>query len=284
MEDLMRRTLIALLLAAGLAAPAMAAQNATLVLRSGERLGGELVDMGAGGIEFRVGGQSRKFPLSQVAVIDFVGGGSGFDSGELNQVGDGGVVTTGGQAVKGTLYDVAGSYPLKITIDLPGGGTREYNSTDLKRIYVSRPSASSTGGTATPTTPAQPSTPGGPSTVRVAGNQRWVDTGVTVRQGELVRFSTTGEVQLSGDANDVATPAGSKTGRRPSAPMPQTLAGALIGRVGAARVFGIGDQTSVPMPATGRLFLGINDDSVEDNRGEFQVQLTQAGGTASRRP
>jgi hypothetical protein len=278
----MRRTLIALLLAAGLATPAIAAQNATLVLRSGQRLGGELVDMGAGGIEFRVNGQSRKFPLSQVAVIDFVGSGSGFDAVELNQVGDGGIVTTGGEAVKGTLHDVAGSYPLKITLDLPGGGTREYNSTALKRIYVSRPPASSAGGS-TPTSPSQPSSPGGATTIRVAGNQRWVDTGVTVQEGEIVRLVTTGQLQLSADGNDTATPAGSKTGRRPSAPMPQTLAGALIGRVGAARVFGIGDQTSVPMPASGRLFLGVNDDNVDDNHGEFRVELTPAGRATSRR-
>jgi hypothetical protein len=285
MEALMRRTVMAaLVLAVGLASPAAAQQNATLVLRSGEKLGGELVDMGAGGLSFRVNGQPRKFPLDQVAVIDFVGGGNNIASSELDQVGDGGVVTTDGQSVRGTLYDVAGRFPLKITIDLPGGGTRDYRSTDLKRIYVARPPSSSTGRGGSPSTPSQPSTPGGSGTVRVAGNQRWVDTGLTVRQGDRVRFSATGEVQLSSDGGDVATPAGSKTGRRPGGPMPQTLAGALIGRIGAARMFGIGDQTTpLPMPADGRLFLGVNDDNVDDNRGEFQVEVTRSGGSRSRR-
>jgi hypothetical protein len=266
---------MALVLTVGLASPALAAQNATLVLRSGARVSGELVDMGAGGIEFRANGQSSKYPLSQVAVIDFVGGGNNFDSSELDQVGDGGVVTTGGQTVKGRLYDVAGSSPLKITLDLPGGGTREFDSTGLKRIYVARPPSSSAGGT----TPSQPSTPGAPGSIRVPANQRWVDTGITVRQGERVRFSASGEVTLSTDSNNVATPAGSRNNEHPNGgPMPQTLTGALIGRVGNGQPFGIGNQTTpLPMPDSGRLFLGVNDDNLADNRGEFQVEITRSG-------
>jgi hypothetical protein len=275
----MRRWVTAAILTAGLASPAAAQQGATLVLRSGERIGGELVDMGARGLTFRVGGQDRTYGIGQVAVIDFVGGGTNFATSELNEVGDGGVVTTGGQAVKGTLYDVAGRYPLKITIDLPGGGTRDYSSTDLKRIYIARPPGSG-GGTSNP---SQPSTPGA-SGIRVAANQRWVDTGITVRRGERVRFSASGEIQLSSDGNDLATPAGSRTGRRPSGPMPQSLAGALVGRVGPVQMFGIGDQTTpLAMPADGRLFLGINDDNVDDNRGEFQVEVTRTTGALQLR-
>ncbi len=264
-----------------LASPAIGAQSATLVLRSGERIGGELVDMGASGLTFRVNGQTRQFPMDQVAVIDFVGGGTNFSSSELDQVGDGGVVTTSGQSVKGRLYDVAGKYPLKITIDLPGGGTRDYNSTDLKRIYVSRPSGSAT--TSTTSTPT--STTAGASTVRVPGNQRWVDTGLNVRRGERVQFIATGEVQLSTDANDKAAPAGASSGRRPTGgPMPQVLAGALIGRIGAVQTFGIGNQTvPLDMPADGRLFLGINDDNVNDNQGEFRVEIVRTAGVLQRR-
>ncbi len=109
----MKRLGIAAVLLAALAvgSPAMAAQSATLVLRSGERIGGELVDMGAGGLTFRVNGQTRQVPIDQVAVIDFVGGGTNFSSAELDQVGDGGVVTTSGESVKGRLYDVVGQVP-----------------------------------------------------------------------------------------------------------------------------------------------------------------------------
>lgn len=275
----MRRWWMAALVAAALAGSVFAAQSATLVLRSGERIGGELVDMGASGLTFRVAGQNRTFPMSQVAVIDFAGGGTDFPSSELNEVGDGGVVTTSGQSVKGRLYDVAGRSPLKITIDLQGGGTRDYNSTDLKRIYIARPPATSpgTGGGVQPTTP-------GANTVRVPANQQWVDTGLTVRRGDRVRFVASGQIQLSSDSNDVATPAGSLNGRRPTGPLPQSLAGALLGRIGGVQIFGIGDQTTaLPMPADGRLQLGVNDDNVGDNRGEFQVEVTRTSGALQRR-
>ena len=39
-------------------------------------------------------------------------------------------------------------------------------------------------------------------------------------------------------------------------------------------MFGIGDQTvPLPMPADGRLFLGVNDDFLQDNQGQFRVQV-----------
>jgi len=58
--------------------------------------------------------------------------------------------------------------------------------------------------------------------------------------------------------------------------MPGANAGALIGRVGNSAPFGIGDQTSVPMPFDGILFLAVNDDERSDNSGEFVVTLSRA--------
>ena len=55
--------------------------------------------------------------------------------------------------------------------------------------------------------------------------------------------------------------------------MPNALAGALIGRVGNSPPFAIGDQTSIEAPAAGQLFLGINDDNVSDNSGQFYVTI-----------
>ena len=88
-------------------------------------------------------------------------------------------------------------------------------------------------------------------------------------------FNGSGEIQLSADQSDIAGVAGSRTGRTsPNAPLPAALAGALIGRVGNSRPFGIGDQkTALGMPATGQLFLGINDDHCGDNRGQFKVEI-----------
>ena len=58
--------------------------------------------------------------------------------------------------------------------------------------------------------------------------------------------------------------------------MPNVLAGALIGRIGPnGQPFAIGSGVSVPMPAAGQLFLGINDDGMDDNQGEYRVDITR---------
>ena len=109
----------------------------------------------------------------------------------------------------------------------------------------------------------------------IPANPCWTNTNRSVRQGQRVTFNGSGEIQLSADGNDIAGVAGSRTGRTaPNAPIPGALAGALIGRVGNSRPFGIGDQQSaLAMPASGQLWLGINDDNCGDNRGQFRVQI-----------
>jgi len=107
--------------------------------------------------------------------------------------------------------------------------------------------------------------------ITVDPRERWVDTGLTVERGDVIRFDTSGTVTLSTDRNDVAGPAGAHSGRRAAqAPLPAQLAGALIGRIGTTE-FGIGNQASITAPASGRLFLGVNDDHLADNQGQFEV-------------
>ena len=58
------------------------------------------------------------------------------------------------------------------------------------------------------------------------------------------------------------------------APIPTVPVGALIGRVGNGQPFPIGDTTQAfDMPDNGRLFLGVNDDHVADNSGNFVVKI-----------
>lgn len=260
-----------------LASPAVAAQAATMVLKSGERVSGELVDMGGSGFTVRVSGTTRQIPTAEVAVIDFAGDGTNFPQSELDQVtGSQHVaVLSNGQSVTGRLRDVSGSQPLKISLDT-NSGARDFNSTEIRRIYLARPGT--TGSTSTA------STAPGANTVRVAANQLWTDSGIVVRRGDRVTFNASGQIQLSGDSNDTATPAGAASGRRPSSPMPQVLAGGLIGRIGDSQPFGIGNQTqALEMPADGRLYLGVNDDQIADNRGEFTVQVQRVAGPLRRR-
>jgi Ca2+-binding EF-hand superfamily protein len=114
------------------------------------------------------------------------------------------------------------------------------------------------------------------ATVNVGGTTRWIDTGTYVVPGDRVRFQATGAIQMSEDANDIADPAGSRTRRLASdAPLPDHLAGALIARIENGAPFFVGARTAaVPMRQSGRLFLSVNDDDLDDNRGELRVTVT----------
>jgi len=111
-------------------------------------------------------------------------------------------------------------------------------------------------------------------TIRVNSQLRWTDTGITVRQGDIIRFQTSGQIQLSDNSSDMAGSAGS-TNRRmaPDSPISNVFAGALIGRIGNFQAFPIGDQAQITAPVSGRLYLGVNDDHLADNRGEFVVTV-----------
>jgi len=62
-----------------------------------------------------------------------------------------------------------------------------------------------------------------------------------------------------------------------SSPFPNAFAGALIGRVGNSAPFAIGNAATLGMPASGQLYLGINDDQVADNHGAFIVKVQRTG-------
>lgn len=126
--------------------------------------------------------------------------------------------------------------------------------------------------------------PSGEGTVfdlEVAANVFWVDTGLVV-DGELpVSLRTKSGSWTANPATGMVGPTGhldliAKPGYRlPSAPE-----GLLVGQVGTA-VFPIGDGAVAPAGATGRLYLGINDDltgeygvGFTDNEGSMRVEIT----------
>jgi hypothetical protein len=179
------------------------------------------------------------------------------------------IVLRNGQTVNGSLYDIGGTSPLKLTVRT-GDGEREMSSTEVARIIMARPeNAVATSGT----NPAVAATQAVAGAINIAANQPWTSTGITVRKGQTLTFQTTGQVQLSTDTNDIADANGSKNARyATNAPMKNVLAGALIGRIGPnGAPFAIGTQTSIVAPGTGLLFLGVNDDGFGDNQGGFQV-------------
>jgi hypothetical protein len=219
-----------------------------------------------------VNGQSQTWNVNDVVVIDFTGDARNFPRNEVDLIGSGSLlVLTNGQTIQGRFKDVGGNRP-KIIYFTTGGQDRNFLSNNISRLYLAVPPDSTIGGGGS----VQPLPPGqvGTGTMQVQARDGWVSTGLQVRQGEVVTISSNGEVRLSSDPSDTATTAGSAKGRRAGgAPLPNELAGALIGRVGNGRPFGIGNQQSFPSPGAGMLYLSVNDDDLRDNSGAFGVTV-----------
>lgn len=132
---------------------------------------------------------------------------------------------------------------------------------------LSRAEFSSVPGTRTVPTTGQ--------SIIVDPRREWTDTGINVEQGDVIVFDVNGTIQMSTDPNDVADPAGARSGRRAAqAPLSRLPAGALIGRINSFTPFGIGNQRSIRASGRGRLYLGVNDDHLADNTGDYEVLIT----------
>lgn len=251
--------------------------RATVQLRDGSKVEGRIEALGKGTLFLRVSlADQRRIPIPSIALIDRKGGASGLPDTEIREAKNAEhlLVLTGGSSVKGQLVQIRGGEgsgdegPRTYIFRTTSGEERSYPPEQVGRIYLgSYPFAAdvSEGASAE----GQPYVPAGG--IRVPATAGWVPTGLTVRQGEVVFFDTTGQVQLSDNAADRAAPAGTNRSAR-FAPLPTVNAGALIGRIGGnGQPFGIGDQASVPMPGTGMLYLAVNDDERGDNAGEFVV-------------
>jgi len=107
-------------------------------------------------------------------------------------------------------------------------------------------------------------------TVKVDATHPWVDSGVIVRKGQAVSFTTDGTIQWGNKPEEVAGPEGhgGKGGK--------LGVGGLIGRVGYnGKPFPIGNpRVPIVMPKGGKLFLGINDFIFRDNAGSFIVTIS----------
>jgi hypothetical protein len=104
----------------------------------------------------------------------------------------------------------------------------------------------------------------------VFANTQWNDTGIDVRAGQMIYFEAQGRVRWGQDRQD--GPAGERNSpNNPNRPMPNRNAAALIGRINNDMFF-IGDDTGpIRVRNSGRLYLGVNDDVLTDNSGNFRV-------------
>lgn len=133
--------------------------------------------------------------------------------------------------------------------------------------------------------------PGLVKTVVVPANQDWTDTGLDVRRDEELIFKGKGEMTLQmGNPAAACGPDGMDI-LSSQQPIPDKKTGALIGKVvqligvrkdektgeevrdEIVEMFYIGREGRISMPTSGRLYLGINENVVKDNDGEFKVDV-----------
>lgn len=110
--------------------------------------------------------------------------------------------------------------------------------------------------------------------VNVNASQPWTDTGVTVRAGQTLYFDASGKVRWGPGRQD--GPEGERNSpRNDRRPIGGRPAGALIGRIGDGDdYFFIGDDSGpIRVRGNGRLYLGVNDDFLQDNSGAFRVTV-----------
>ena len=109
----------------------------------------------------------------------------------------------------------------------------------------------------------------------VDAREPWTDTGIDVRAGQQIYFSSQGETRWGRDRRDGAD--GERNSPlNPNRPLPDRPAAALIGRIGGRNEYFFIGGDSGPFRArdSGRLYLGINDDVLTDNSGNLRVTVS----------
>jgi len=125
----------------------------------------------------------------------------------------------------------------------------------------------------------------------IPGDAGWVDTGIDVEEGDEFFFRGEGEISLQkGNPEAACGPDGAEI-QGLQQPVPDQNLGGLAGKVGwvlavrtdektreevrdeLVRYFFIGHEQDVVMPIRGRLYIGVNENVVKDNDGEFRVTI-----------
>ncbi len=124
----------------------------------------------------------------------------------------------------------------------------------------------------------------------------WLDTGIDVGPGEEILIQASGEIVLQRGNPEAACGPGGLDIVTVEQPVPNANLGALIGKIAqlvASRLdadsgqevrdevfilFLVGPERAVSASFTGRLYLGVNENVVKDNGGEFSVIVTRRPG------
>lgn len=127
--------------------------------------------------------------------------------------------------------------------------------------------------------------------ITVPSNVQWTDTGYDVEEAQTLSFSASGGISLQvGNPMAYCGPDGYDL-KTVQQPIQNKNIGSLIGKVvllisievdeetgeetrnEMVEIFHIGSEEIVPMPISGRLFLGVNENVAGDNSGQFTVDI-----------
>lgn len=186
------------------------------------------------------------------------------------------LVLRNGRRVEGVLVGVRGD-TVEFEEERSSGGrrTQRYDRGEVRRIELEDGGSgwSERGGRRSD---EELSRPGGmrERTVSVDAGNAWTDAGIDVRAGQQLRFRATGQVRWGPGRKDGPAGEGGSPSN-PARPMPNRPGAALIGRVGQGNdLFFIGDdEGEIRVRNSGRLYLGVNDDYIQDNSGSFRVTV-----------
>ena len=285
------RTLTTTAVMAGATALAQAPHSATLILRNGDRVTGLVrqaseppapVSASPAARTFHVrmaDGQQLSVAAEDVAVIDFVGGRP--STAELDALGADTphlMTLRNGNSRSGRLVGILGGDVVRW--ESQAGARVEVPIRNVTRIYLDQETALELFDFESPAArqPGLVEWIGGVFSLRreviVDPSIAWVETGSRVVRGDRLRFKVTGAIRLSRTPGDTTGPAGRTTLRSARAPLPDVPIGTLIARVEDGAPFAIGDRRdAIEMASSGRLFLGINDDTLSNNSGSYRVTV-----------
>jgi hypothetical protein len=194
------------------------------------------------------------------------------------------LVLRNGQQIEGRLVSASSS---SIEFEASRGRTARYERSDVRRIEIDATDGGSDsrfdndrggrddrfGGGRNNNGSSNDSSGMREREVSVEARQNWTDSGITVRSGQSIRFEATGKVRWGPGRQD--GPEGEHgSPRNQNRPIPNRAGAALIGKVGDEAPFFIGtDSAPIRMRSSGTLYLGVNDDFLDDNTGAFRVTV-----------
>lgn len=277
-----RRLLLGTVAVAAALGLARAQGTVTYVLMNGERVSGAIASsseaspaMPRGELNLeRADGEELSFGLEQVAVIDYTGDTPSekelaslpADEGEMM------VMFRDGNFWRGRFEDLR---PRELRFRVTGR-LEVVPVERISRIYLNPNRAREIFGQRAAAQPGARTQSGwqgmeaGP--IAVTATQAWTNSGLTVRRGDRLEFTATGQIQLNSAMT--STPAGLPGARPRGLPLQNQPFGMLIAKVGDERAFPIGTNTQpIAMNGDGVLWFGINDTNVADNSGEFVVHV-----------